>query len=128
MQQSPCQPLHQFRPHCSPCTETLTRSRKFESTIEDVEKLKLQINHIRELLDKQSDKTNDRQAQAPAAQTLDGSVCTAPAPPPPPPPPPTNPDHNVSLASVEEFMVDPLDSPVPSSSNHLNFQYQTVQL
>ena len=100
----------------------MTRSRKFESTVEDVENLKIQINHIRELLDKQTDMLQDR--QAPAAQTVEASVCT----PVPPPPPPTNPEHNVSLASVEEFMVDPFDNPVPSSSNHLNFQYQTVQL
>ena len=121
IQQCPCQSLHQLRHHCSPCKESLTKSRKFESTIEDVENLKIQINHIRELLNKQSDKAKDGQVSA--AQTVEAPACT----PVSPPPPSTSPDHNVSLASVEEFM-DPFNNPVPSSSNHLNFQDQTIQL
>ena len=121
MQQSPCQAFHQFCNHCSPCTQTLTRNNKIEATIEDVDNLKFEINHIKELLSKQSDKANDE--QAPATRLVTAPVCT-----PVPSPSPTNPDLNLSLASVEELIVDPFENPVPSSSNHLNFQDQTVQL
>ena len=115
MQHSSCH--SQFRHHFSPCTETSPKSAISEATIEDVEYLKLQVNHIKDILSNQGNKINDEHGPASSNVPAPTSV-----------PPLTNPDHEVSLASIEEFIVDPFVNPVPSTSDHLNFQYQTDQL